>query len=257
MENRFPLFQGGRILKKESLWDVRDYAYGGWQIYYRDYTDGILNGCKIRVEEEELVVEPGMIKYQDFIYMMQKETRIPYRANDQWVALKIRFEKEEGHLDYLLYSMEFFIDSDLNREEGQLELCRFYLRRGSWLRDVYKGFQDMSTEYDTVNLIHASVAGRGQAAMHPGILLQFAEDLSTDEEKEPSDYAFCYEIWNTSGWVSREMIAAYLLDKNRGEDRKEICGWDNVRIYEELENVLSRRSQKRGQGYGRKVIYVE
>ena len=29
MENRYPLFAGGRILKKESLWDLRDYAYGG------------------------------------------------------------------------------------------------------------------------------------------------------------------------------------------------------------------------------------
>ena len=26
VENRYPLFAGGRILKKEALWDLRDYA---------------------------------------------------------------------------------------------------------------------------------------------------------------------------------------------------------------------------------------
>ena len=48
MKNRFPLFAGRRILKKESLWDIRDYAYTGWQLYYDGYTDGLLNGCARR-----------------------------------------------------------------------------------------------------------------------------------------------------------------------------------------------------------------
>ena len=40
MEIRVPVFAGRRILKKESLWDIRDYTYAGWQLYYADHTDG-------------------------------------------------------------------------------------------------------------------------------------------------------------------------------------------------------------------------
>ena len=39
MEIRVPVFAGRRILKKESLWDIRDYTYAGWQLYYAEYTD--------------------------------------------------------------------------------------------------------------------------------------------------------------------------------------------------------------------------
>ena len=45
MEIRVPVFAGRRILKKESLWDIRDYTYAGWQLYYADHTDGLLKGC--------------------------------------------------------------------------------------------------------------------------------------------------------------------------------------------------------------------
>ena len=45
MEIRVPVFAGRRILKKESLWDIRDYTYAGWQLYYSEYTDGLLKGC--------------------------------------------------------------------------------------------------------------------------------------------------------------------------------------------------------------------
>ena len=36
MEIRVPVFAGRRILKKESLWDIRDYTYAGWQLYYSE-----------------------------------------------------------------------------------------------------------------------------------------------------------------------------------------------------------------------------
>ena len=47
-------------------------------------------------------------------------------------------------------------DEELELGENQMEMCRFYLREGSALRDSYKNFADMSTEYDTVNLICAT-----------------------------------------------------------------------------------------------------
>lgn len=56
MEIRVPVFAGRRILKKESLWDIRDYTYAGWQLYYAEYTDGLLKGCDIRAEDGRLVI---------------------------------------------------------------------------------------------------------------------------------------------------------------------------------------------------------
>ena len=93
MENRYPLFAGGRILKKEAWWDLRDYSYGGIQLYYMDYTDGI-------VEDNCLVVGKGILKYGDFLYLLQEEARVPFAAENRTVALKAVFSVKEGNPDY-------------------------------------------------------------------------------------------------------------------------------------------------------------
>ena len=83
MEIRVPVFAGRRILKKESLWDIRDYTYAGWQLYYAEYTDGLLKGCDIRAEDGQLVIGKGMLKFHDFIYLMMEEERVDYQPKNR------------------------------------------------------------------------------------------------------------------------------------------------------------------------------
>ena len=165
MEMRVPIFAGRRILKKESLWDIRDYTYAGWQLYYAEYTDGLLKGCDIRAEDGQLVIGKGMLKFHDFIYLMMEEERVDYQPKNRWQMLKAEFSEDETNLDYKAYRVRFFLDEELELGENQMEMCRFYLREGSALRDSYKNFADMSTEYDTVNLICATVAGIGEKTL--------------------------------------------------------------------------------------------
>ena len=99
MENRYPLLAGRRILRKESLWDIRDYAYGGWQLYYMDYTDGLLKGCAIKAQSGVLTIGKGMLKFHGFIYLMQEDEKVPYRPADGWQSLKAGFTEDESSLD--------------------------------------------------------------------------------------------------------------------------------------------------------------
>ena len=93
MEIRVPVFAGRRILKKESLWDIRDYTYAGWQLYYAEYTDGLLKGCDIRAEDGQLVIGKGMLKFHDFIYLMMEEERVDYQPKNRWQVLKAEFQR--------------------------------------------------------------------------------------------------------------------------------------------------------------------
>lgn len=257
MDNRFPLFPGGRILKKESLWDVRDYAYGSWQLYYGDYTDGLLKGCEIRAEENELVVGSGMLKYNTFIYLLQDEVRVPYKAEDTWVSLKAAFKEDREHPDYYKYNVTFFLDQDLKLADGQIEMCRFYLRKGSWLRDTYKGFYDMATEYDTVNLIYASVAGRERQSLHPSILMNYAKEFWEKQVKEPVDYGFCFEIWNAVHPLSRRTIAAYLAEKRKDRGIQEIFDFGNETLFLCMDELLGGTGTNMMKKMGQKVIIVD
>lgn len=100
MEIRVPVFAGRRILKKESLWDIRDYTYAGWQLYYADHTDGLLKGCEIHAEDGRLVIGKGMLKFHDFIYLMMEEERVDYQPKNRWQVLKAEFLEDETNLDY-------------------------------------------------------------------------------------------------------------------------------------------------------------
>lgn len=229
MEIRVPVFAGRRILKKESLWDIRDYTYAGWQLYYADYTDGLLKGCEIHAEDGRLVIGKGMLKFHDFIYLLMEEEEVAYQPKNRWQVLKAEFLEDDTNLDYKAYRVRFFLDEELELGENQMEMCRFYLREGSALRDSYKNFADMSTEYDTVNLICATVAGIGEKTLHPLVVKQFGEEIWNAKEKETSDFAFSYMIASSKGKIERQSIIRYLQDKGRKESEK---------ILSELGNML-------------------
>lgn len=256
-DNRYPLFAGGRILKKEALWDLRDYAYESMQLSYIDYTDGIIKGCRIRVEGENLVIGTGILKFGDFIYLLKEETAVPFTAENRLVVLKAAFNVKQNNPDYLVYQITFFMDPNPERQENQIELCRFHLRTGSVLRDIYKDFRDMQTEYDTVNLLHTTIAGRNQNRLHPEIMMRFAKEMQNHEKKDMADTGFVYKIWDSTGEVSRELVLAYLADKDAALAMKELYDWDNEKIVTELGNVLLNGKSSSAHDSNRNVIYID
>lgn len=257
MEIRVPVFAGRRILKKESLWDIRDYTYAGWQLYYAEYTDGLLKGCAIRAEDGQLVIGKGMLKFHDFIYLMMEEERVDYQPKNRWQVLKAEFSEDETNLDYKAYRVRFFLDEEMELGENQIEMCRFYLREGSVLRDSYKNFADMSTEYDTVNLICATVAGIGEKTLHPLVVKQFGEELWNMEEKDQFDFGFCSLVWNTQGRVERKVIAAYLSNKMKKAVVANIMSYDSQMVYEKLENIVDNMGKFKREKVNSKVIIVD
>lgn len=256
MKKRFPFFKDGRILKKESLWDIRDYAYDSLQLLYMDYTDGILKGCKVQVTEKYLIIGKGLMKYNNFIYILSEEVKVPYSATEQWVALKAVFQEEREKADCMEYEVDFCIDSNIERKGNEFELCRFYLREGSKLRDTYRDFYDMSTEYDTINLIYSSIAGIEGQSLHPEILLTFAQELWNGKKGE-IDSNFCLQIWNMAGYISRKVVAAYLSCKEGDTDIQEICTFDNEKLYWNMEEILRTSGGKKQRKDEKKRIIVE
>ena len=50
-KNIYPLFERKRLLKKEMLENIRDFPRDIFDIFFRNYSDGILTGCDIEVKE--------------------------------------------------------------------------------------------------------------------------------------------------------------------------------------------------------------
>lgn len=217
MQNIYPLFGRNRILKKELLSAVRDYAFSHIQLEYQDYGEGILKGCRVSVGKDRLSVGTGIIKAAAFVCLMTEEETIPYGpANHaQYLKLCVHVKKTP---DYTAYGAELKLDEIREKKENEFELCRFFLRPGADLRDRYTGFADMETEYDTVNLIHADWGGPGGGSMSPAITLSFARAVLEGSASRPEDMAMACLCMSRSGAAPMEVLSAFLRRRTGREE---------------------------------------
>ncbi len=295
MENLYPKFERNRILKKEQLLAMRDRCYGYIETEYQEYGEGILMGCEVRVEDQELVVGPGMLKFGRFICLLAEEERIGYGPKEGVQYLKLRGKGDRDSPDGVVYKMALVLEMEENRDgrknrgeektrekrrkargeeenrmgvraknegrsewdEGEYdyELCRFHLRDGARLRQEYTDFYDMETEYDTVNVIHGSWSGLGGKGISPCVTRRFAEELLSKERLDGEDYGFAYQCLCQRGAMPMKAVEAYI----RRRTGEEIAGRERAygMLCRILEEAGGKRRRSGGNGKGRRQILVD
>lgn len=235
MEYIYPTFERGRIMKKESLWALRDYSYTALSLQYQEYADGIVSGCNMGVKGNELCVGEGLIKCQGFIYLIAAQS-IPYCATNDLQYLKFTVLDRMELPDYIKYVAEIRLDDKKPQGDAEIELCRFKLREGSVLRREYKDFYDIRTEFDTVNLTDAVWSSRGGITLSREITDAYAHYVLECNTTESVDIQFAYLALQSREAVNREIIVDYLM--KRGAENIGSGKWTNDRIFAELDRIL-------------------
>lgn len=207
-ECKIPLFNPAP-LRKEILESMRDLAISEQAARYSEYSDGILAGCELFEQNMKIGVTNGLVKFAGQVYVLDKPDSVPYQATDAWTVLKIQFGGEKLSRDFSVYEGCLILDENTHVLPNEIELGRFKLKQGSRLRTKYEDFQDMETEYDTVNPFNVPYAGIGEHTLMPVILTYFARE-AYPYAHEVSDLAFCTCCLANSGVMSRESIRLYL-----------------------------------------------
>ena len=237
----YPVFERGRIMKKELLLTLRDYSFGQMQIHFDDWTDGIIAGCGISVVESELIIAPGMLKFDDFIYVMTETQKVEFVPTEQIVVLKIRFTTlASTATDYERRAGKFVLDDSTALADNELEVCRFKLKAGSRLRSDYTGFDDIQTEYDTVNLAHATWSGLGHPTLARPLLRLFAEEALECGLHEAWDVYFCSQCMSEQT-MHRSILEAYC----RAHGEYIIGSEDGMQLYGMLDRILTKIKRNR------------
>ncbi|MHC1686030.1 MAG: hypothetical protein AB6733_24395 [Clostridiaceae bacterium] len=233
--NKYPLFSAGRILKVEMLDELRDFPRKTLDMLFEKYSNGIICGCSIEASDDHITVKKGLIKHNGVIYMLKKDTQVPYVNTDKAAILKVKFAGEDKTGDFIRYASEFLIDSDFNLQSHEMELCRYKLKTGARLRTSYISLEDMSTEYDTVNIINTPFAAVEKPSISPYVLKQFAREAFQYNLTNPFDISFCMLCLGNGEVLEKEMIVNYVANRLR------VRGGDlsNEDIYEYLLRILS------------------
>ncbi|MEG0258725.1 MAG: DNA and RNA helicase [Lysinibacillus sp.] len=252
--NRYPHFQKGRILKREMLENLRDYPRDFLDLYFQDYSNGIIKGVNIVVAETKLVITQGIVKHNNQIYILHTDYELPYEATGKETILKIRFANEVNELDFTAFTTEIVLDDSMELTRNELELGRFKLKSGAKLRSEHIDFHDFATEYNTVNYIYCQYAGLHKSTYHPMILQYFSKELLKSRTSNAYDIAFALECLNHDR-VQRDVVDFYVSNR-LGLEYQE---YTNPQIHKYLGRILietksSGRLTGNNQGRPRRMI---
>ena len=252
----FPLFEEGRILKRDSLDFIRDYAPDFFSLLFREYGNGVIAGFSVRGEGKDLVIGPGILKHGPYFFCMKEEARLEFCMYGQMVQVVFRKAGERVSPDFRTERFELSLEPVRVLGDGEYELGRFLLEQGARLRtyEEYQDFNDLVTEFNTVNPVHIPYACEGGHTLVPFILRLYGRGVLGSEKALPLDLSFSVACLN-SPFISRELIQRYLLAREKRGDE----GQGNLYLYQGLRRLYARlvsggEKRQRPRGMGGKTM---
>lgn len=253
--DKFPKFTAGRVLKHEMLGLLRDYPRDYVNILYSDYADGVIAGCGMIVNTDNLSIAPGLVRHRGILYTLQQSIAVPYTATGQDTIIKISFGRAKESDDYTIMNGDILATHGLKMAENEMELCRFKLKLGARLRDDYQDFADLDTEYDTVNIISVPFAAPYESTLSPVITRRFAAEAFRHRPIHPFDYTFIGQCAQGDP-VARLLITAYTAARLNIVTKEST----NLDIHRHLTRILDDIKQGKdmasnlGRGGGRRIL---
>ncbi len=246
-KNISPNFGMGRILKKEMLENLRDYPRDFTDIFLGNFSDGVIAGSELIVGKDKITVKKGIVKFNGRIYMMTDEYSMPYYPTNREAIIKIKFTDQEIEQDYKFNKSSIHIEIEVEAGENEIELGRFKLKDGAFLRSTYTDFYDFTTEFNTINIINCQYAGIGKTTLNPLILEYFSRILLKFKSENYYDISLGMLFLNQNH-MERDVIIHYISNR-LGVDYKE---YTNKEIYKfltmiakEVESGMKRKAEVR------------
>lgn len=232
---KIPIFEKGSVLTQEMLEALKGYAVDLGNLSYTGYSDGILSGCQVTMSGNMLYIHKGMLIYGQRLYFLSKEMNIVVNPGKQWQVLRIRIGNMNKAKNFLIGDMQLELASDVQENKDKIEICRFRLQDGALLRNKYRDFQDLTTEFDTINEIYAQWSGYENPTISNRVLKEFATEAMKKGVKDSADIAFVTQILSLdSKSMNREAIQFYIASRLQ----RTYTEMSNLDIYRGLQEVL-------------------
>jgi len=255
MEQRIPRFTDMRFLKNEILRTLRDFPKDMVDVFIAPYSDGVVTGLDLTVDTGIIVIAPGIVKHQGRLLLSKESLEVPYLAKGQKQILKIIFDEPYEEPDFIGQKATISLEDGMECKDNEMELARFQLEPGAYLRSDYQDLLDFSTGYNTFNLVHQPFSGYGGVTINPAILRYFARELFSYHTENVHDLNICYQVLNQVKGISPELLDNYFTMRLK----RKITATDNPMRHQYLVKILQMAKQeqrhiKHVPASGRKLI---
>ena len=232
---KYPFFNRDRILKIEMLENLRDFPRSLLEIDSLYLSDGIIKGFSPIVDKDTITFSKGIIKYNGQLYLFNPFS-LNYSATEHEVLILLHFGELSEDKDYstMPVSISFSLSSEQKLDEPNIvEIGRFKLKSGAYLRSDYKDLYDFTTEYNTINIVNVKYAGYKEHTLSHMILKYFAREVLSVRSENFLDINFSMICLNSER-IERETILSYISYRLE----EEIVKVSNNELHEKLVKVL-------------------
>lgn len=207
---KIPRFESGNVLSKEML-ETFNERYFVDDMKYMGYSNGILKGFDIRVADGYLVVGRGCYFFENQVYYIGMDVKIPYTHSDMVKILVIRNNDKEISRYFEIREADFKLISEEERLLTDIEICRFRVQQGAQLRYQMRNLKDMSTYYDTICLCYAQWSAYGGQSIAYPILEKYAYELMEFHNCQAEDRLMIGQILSSKGEsISADYLKMYI-----------------------------------------------
>lgn len=212
--HKTPIFNSGTVLTKDMMEAMKSYAVNMGRLSYLGYSDGVLKGCNLSVNEDLITISPGIILYFGEPILINEKIHLEYKATNSCKIVIARIGEEEMTQDYIMRKVQFKLINEDELNFQDIELARFTLQQGARLRNHYKDFYDISTDYNTLCIAYAKWSAYERSSISYEVLRKYAEEASKAGLSDAIDQCFIQLIYRGNGTsLHRGIIESYINSK--------------------------------------------
>ena len=255
-EKRKPIFTKGRILKNEMLESLRDFPRNVTDIFLTSQKEGVISGFELTVDDTDITIAPGIVKYQDEILVLDESLKIPYVSTGNEQILKLHYQDKYQTSDFEGRIVNVVLEENECNQSNEIELARFRLSQGAYLRLNYQDLEDFKTGHNTLNIVNQPYSSVSGSTLNPIILQYFARELLKYKTENVHDLAIIYQVLNQNVSISKELLVNYIKIRLKEGNMKHVT---NEALHKGLSYILKKAKleesgSKRSLGDNRRLI---
>ena len=111
-----PCFEKGNILKQHMLEALRELPYTACDLFLSENGDGIIEGLKLTVNDNNILISPGIFKHNGKLFFSDQPLKVTLKDNDNFVYLVPSDKEIDGGTDVLI-NIENFTEEQIDKFE--------------------------------------------------------------------------------------------------------------------------------------------
>lgn len=167
------LFKSGKILNAKMLKTLEEFSLQYIEIFYNNYSDGIITGLDFISSYGKLYITPGILKEKGEYFFLNEMVEIfdfDEIGGKRYIYLTVDDEIENDNIKIKNISINILTEDYCY---NGIYLGEFKHHQGNQIKTDYRSYEDLDSEGDYINTIKRKYAGEEQPTINPIILYLF------------------------------------------------------------------------------------